>query len=181
MTSRRFMRSRWTGPIAVTTAISGTHHEQSDTNLAGSVGPHLGDEDPRPVGEVLVDRARQAGAIVEAARRDDDPVVTHELGEVVLRRRLAVGAGDGDDAGLDLAESCDGLVDELLGPVLFVGLECAGREVEDHGHGPHHDRGREPRSRRDQSDEGDRDGHDRRDDRGRRRRGASIPTARCGP
>ena len=70
-------------------------------DLARSVGAHLGDEHLGARGEVLVDGAGEAGRVVEAGRRRQHRAARlDEVGDVPLRRRLAVAAGDGDDGGV---------------------------------------------------------------------------------
>ncbi len=74
-------------------------------DLPTPVGAHLGHEHLRARREVLVDGARQPGAVVEAARAGDDAALPgQEMGDVILRRRLPVRAGDPHHERLDASE-----------------------------------------------------------------------------
>ena len=67
-------------------------------DLTGACGAEFTDEEPRLFGDAQ-HRQRGADLVVERrARRDGLPLVLQDPGEEVLRRRLAVGAGDADDA-----------------------------------------------------------------------------------
>jgi len=100
------MRSRCTGPMVVSTAISG------DTRHTWRRSPrgrrcHLGHEDLGALGQLLVHRARQAGHVVVRPRRGDHRLRPgHEVGDVVLGRGLAVGPGDADNRWCHLASRC---------------------------------------------------------------------------
>ena len=128
------MRSRCTGPTAVSTAISGGSQLAQRADLAFGVHAHLGDEDLGAGLEVLVDRrARPSRLLKLAGLRDDDVAVAEQVADVLLRRRLAVRARDGDDARSHLLELGACVVDV---PVAEPGLDrCEGcaREVDHEG------------------------------------------------
>ncbi len=140
--------------------------------LPRAVGAHLGDKDPRPLGQVLVDRARQTRAIIETARRCDDSHGRAEQGgEVVLGGRLAVRAGNRHHARRDGRQPTNRLVNEALRAAIFQGLERSRHQIEHRIHRQHQDDRSEERVRR----EGRGPGDDERDDRGDNGRRAKAP------
>ena len=125
--------------------------------FAGAVGAHLGDEDAGAVGQVLVDRTAQSGAVVEAlGRGDHSPVAAQQVGQVVLRRGLAVGAGDRHHQGVHPREALTRLVDEAARQSVLVGLERGGREPQGEGHRPDHEGAHHQSLSRDHRGEADR-------------------------
>jgi hypothetical protein len=90
------------------------------SNLPRSVGAHLGDEDLGPLGQMLVDRPGQTGPVVEAGRSGHHrPIGADHVGDVVLRRGLAVRAGDSHHDRPDRSEPIRGLDNEVIGEPAF--------------------------------------------------------------
>ena len=122
-------------------------------DLTGPVGAHLGDEHLGTVGQVLVDRPGQAGAVVEAGRGGHHrPGGAHQVGDVALGRGLAVGAGDAHHRRMDPGQAGAGLVDEAVRQsALDRGGDQAGHvHQEGDGHrGQGGDRGRRSEHRAD--------------------------------
>ncbi len=91
--SRVPKRSRWAGPIEVMTSYLGLEPAAERRDLTRAIGAHLGHEYLGAGHEVLIDRTRESGAVVEAAwARDDAAMTASKVGDVVLRGRLAVRA-----------------------------------------------------------------------------------------
>ncbi len=113
VTSSEPNRSRWAGPIAVSTPARGWTRSQRSLTSPRAVGAHLDDERLVRRLQALVDRAHDAELRVERGRRRIRRAeqVEHRR-HARLRRRLAVGAGDADDERSDVAQALLGSAHE---------------------------------------------------------------------